>query len=319
PPPTGGPYYYAVTGLDRGKNESDPSGTITIAAPSTPLLATPADGSVDQPLKVSLFWHTDPQVATYELQVATDSTFASGVIFGAGELLDTSRTVVLNEGPTRYFWRVRSSNGGGIGPYSAVRNLTGGFPAAPLLSAPAHGLTDVTTEPTFVWNSTGGADSYQFQLSTTSLFTTVLVDTASLTDTTFSVAGLEGSKNHFWRVRASNNISEGLWSQTNGFRTGPAVFVEGVGEIPAEFVLHQNYPNPFNPNTRIAFSLPAFSHAALTVYDILGREVSVLVDEELAAGYYSVGFDAGLLPSGTYVAVLRAGEHRAAKKMLLLK
>jgi len=90
-------------------------------------------------------------------------------------------------------------------------------------------------------------------------------------------------------------------------------------EIPSQFALAQNFPNPFNPTTMLSYSLPADVHVTLNVYDVLGREVARLVDEFQSAGYKSVEFDAGKLPSGVYYYRLTAGTFNDIKKMLLTK
>ncbi len=99
--------------------------------------------------------------------------------------------------------------------------------------------------------------------------------------------------------------------------------ISGVDEktenIPAGFKLYQNYPNPFNPNTTIIFSVPFSQKVELSVYDLLGREVATLVNENKSAGNYEVKFDASKLPSGVYFYRLTAGNMSLAKKMLLLR
>ncbi len=92
-----------------------------------------------------------------------------------------------------------------------------------------------------------------------------------------------------------------------------------ISEIPTKFELYQNYPNPFNPTTTIEFDLPEKVHVRLVVYDVLGREIKRLVDEELGAGKYEVKFDASNLSSGIYFYVLDAGKFRGVKKMVLMK
>jgi hypothetical protein len=89
--------------------------------------------------------------------------------------------------------------------------------------------------------------------------------------------------------------------------------------LPAGFALHPNYPNPFNPSTTISFDLPITTRASVRVYDITGREVSVLADEVLSAGTHTVTFDGGKLPSGIYISRLTVGQFTAARKMILLK
>jgi hypothetical protein len=94
---------------------------------------------------------------------------------------------------------------------------------------------------------------------------------------------------------------------------------ETKGKLPTEFSLSQNYPNPFNPSTTINYQLPTFSFVSLKVYDILGREVATLVNEEKKAGYYSVEFNANKLSSGIYFYRMQAGKYVETKKLLLMK
>lgn len=89
--------------------------------------------------------------------------------------------------------------------------------------------------------------------------------------------------------------------------------------FPIEYELSQNYPNPFNPSTTINFQLPAKSYTTLKVYDILGKEVAVLINEEKAAGKYSISFDGSQLTSGVYFSRLTAGSYTSLIKMLMIK
>jgi hypothetical protein len=97
--------------------------------------------------------------------------------------------------------------------------------------------------------------------------------------------------------------------------------VTGVEDVslPAEFFLSQNYPNPFNPTTRISYRVARNSHVTLSVHDMLGREVAVLVNGEKPAGSHNVQFNASGLPSGTYVYRLRAEGFVETKRMIFLK
>lgn len=89
--------------------------------------------------------------------------------------------------------------------------------------------------------------------------------------------------------------------------------------VPGIFELEQNYPNPFNPSTMINYHLAVQSRVRLSVYDIVGREVAVLVDNLQKAGSYSVKFDAGRIASGVYFCKLQAGGKTAIRKMIAVK
>ena len=85
------------------------------------------------------------------------------------------------------------------------------------------------------------------------------------------------------------------------------------------FILAQNYPNPFNPSTTISFSIPSAGFTSLKVYDILGNEVAILVNEEKPAGEHKITFDASKLTSGVYLYWLKVGNYTEMKKMILMK
>jgi len=105
------------------------------------------------------------------------------------------------------------------------------------------------------------------------------------------------------------------------------VSVQNEETIPNAFSLEQNYPNPFNPSTKIRFTIPSVIASAakqsqfvsLKVYDVLGNEVTTLVNEDKPAGNYEVNFDARGLTSGIYFYKLSAGSFSQTKKMLLIK
>ena len=89
--------------------------------------------------------------------------------------------------------------------------------------------------------------------------------------------------------------------------------------VPNEFSLRQNYPNPFNPQTDIQFSLPVNADVRLTVVNMLGQEVAVLVNETMSAGVYTASFNGANLPSGLYFYRLDAGDYTSVRKMMLMK
>jgi hypothetical protein len=90
-------------------------------------------------------------------------------------------------------------------------------------------------------------------------------------------------------------------------------------DLIAEGASSSNYPNPFNPTTTIRFTLPSKSYVSLKIYDVLGRQVAALVQDELPAGTYSQQWNASLLPSGVYFYRLQAGGVSDVKKMSLIR
>lgn len=96
--------------------------------------------------------------------------------------------------------------------------------------------------------------------------------------------------------------------------------------VPTEYKLEQNYPNPFNPSTKIRYSIPrsteyysVLQNVTLKIYDILGNELTTLVNEQKAPGYYEVDFNASSFASGVYIYRLQSGSFISTKKMLMIK
>jgi hypothetical protein len=89
--------------------------------------------------------------------------------------------------------------------------------------------------------------------------------------------------------------------------------------IPSSYGLKQNYPNPFNPSTNVSFDVPKSSLVKIAVYDIMGREVDVIVNKQVEAGSYSFTYDASKLSTGLYFYTLTSGDFKETKKMMLVK
>lgn len=182
--------------------------------------------------------------------------------------------------------------------------------------------------------------------------------TTSALPGTANVSGVTGSGTNWWVVRQASTVyftanDGGGWStaytapagnylhivksrsgamtlygvrNNGGISKGTNLLVglvPVVSEVPKYFNLKQNYPNPFNPATKILFGIPAGSSntqsVQLKVYDELGREVAILVNENLTPGTYEVNFDASNLSSGVYYYRLTAGSYSESKKMSILK
>lgn len=104
-----------------------------------------------------------------------------------------------------------------------------------------------------------------------------------------------------------------------GNPTGIEEESETTETLPADFTLYQNYPNPFNPSTTIKFALPRSAWVKITVYDLMGRIVDVLVEEEKEAGIYTVIWNASQYASGTYIVEMNCDGKQSSRKILLIK
>ena len=128
-----------------------------------------------------------------------------------------------------------------------------------------------------------------------------------------------------WTVFATDGMdttmSSDIWNVT--LDASGVLSIDGE-LLPTEFALHQNYPNPFNPTTTLRYDLPQDSHVLITIYDIRGRKVKTLINENQNAGYritqWNATNDFGQpISAGMYIYAIQAGDFRTVKKMILLK
>lgn len=108
-------------------------------------------------------------------------------------------------------------------------------------------------------------------------------------------------------------------AQKYSFSTPPIGIVHTGGEIPRDYKLGQNYPNPFNPKTNFEFRISKTGFVNITIYDLLGREISVIVNENLTAGMYTAEWDGSNYVSGVYFYRLQTADYTETKKMILIK
>ena len=157
------------------------------------------------------------------------------------------------------------------------------------------------------WATRTDANVYRSTNGGTSWTTAYTQTGATFADMDFAIVG---GCPVGWAVGSGGNIAK--MATTTGIANYNS-------EIPSSFNLKQNYPNPFNPTTNINFSIPKSGFVTLKVYDMVGQEVAVLVNEVKSAGNYIVGFNASNLPSGAYFYRLESNNVIDTKKMLLVK
>jgi hypothetical protein len=167
--------------------------------------------------------------------------------------------------------------------------------------------------------------SYQFALDMGSSFDNQAIFVAANLDSCVLLPQqqLENGSKYYLRCRAMaiDHSDSSNWSDAESFTVTTVTSGKQSidGQIPTEYYLAQSYPNPFNPSATIGYGLPADAQVRITIYDILGRAIQTLVNENQSAGLHQVTWNAGDFPSGTYLYRIQAGDYSASKKMQLLK
>jgi hypothetical protein len=211
---------------------------------------------------------------------------------------------------------------------SLFRNVSGAtaLPAPVALLSPPNNAVVGKDSVQFSWRpASAGIQRYRWELATDSLFSSPVIDTM-LTETSTVLHDLTGGQVYWWKVAAENVAGWGYFAPSSCFITLTTGICQ-TQDIPQKFGLNQNYPNPFNPLTRIRYSIGGTRDGGrgtgvsvkLTVYDLLGREVAVLVNEREMPGEFEVTFDGSELSSGVYIYRLQAEGYVQSKKLLLLK
>ncbi|MCI0474254.1 MAG: T9SS type A sorting domain-containing protein, partial [Ignavibacteria bacterium] len=324
----------------------------TQGVPTQVVLNTPANNSVNQPLNILFKWfkaydqtmlvsnsqipadiirpaiantlisNSRITVSNYWFELASDAGF-SNIISRDSLLTDTVKSVSGLSIYTTYYWRVKAKNQSGWGVFSPVWSFTTipPVPIAPLLVSPPNNATNQIPTLLLDWNSVNYASGYRIQIANDSLFSSLVFDTSNVIPDSLRVRnGLLGLNNkYYWRVNASNAGGTGPWSAVWNFRISPTGMFNLSSQIPNGYKLFNNYPNPFNPTTNIKFAIPKPSFVKISVFDITGKEIDVLVNEQLKPGTYDVQWKGSKYSSGVYFYTLTAGDFKETKRMLLIK
>lgn len=255
-------------------------------------------------------------ILAYEI---TNTTTVPLTNFRAGIFLDwdigpTEAELVRNVSrydSTRSLGYAFSSIAGGRREYLGIRALDSASSFTTILNTSS---TDLSRSAKWKWisggfASTNGGPADIHQVIASGPYT---ISPGSTQTVAFAILAGDSSLTN---IQQSADAAKRKWLSIN-----KTVGIAGDQSLtPTSFHLAQNYPNPFNPTTAISYQLSAVSFVTLKVFDVLGREVAVLVNEVRQPGVYTVRWDASSFPSGVYLYRLEAGDFRAARKLMLLK
>ncbi len=321
-PEENGPYYYVVTSLDRNWNESTMSDIVMVPVPVDPVPLSPADMAAGQRDSTLLIWQSESGLSSSHLQVSETNVFDGTLYFESEGIRDSVFLMTGLASQSTYYWRVKTTNAGGISGFSEIYSFnTGEFPIPPVLAGPEHRSRNTALELTFSWQPVSNADRYRIQIADEYEFpeNTIVFDSTGITDTTVTIGGFEEYTTLYWHVQAYNDYGYSTWSEYWRFRTGGASAIEPFALVPENYELKQNYPNPFNPVTHIAFSLPQREYVTLQIFNVQGQLIQTLLEQDLSSGRHQVDFDGSQLPSGVYLYRIQAGKYAKTKKMMLIK
>jgi HYR domain len=195
--------------------------TTLLGVPSAPALLTPVSGA-SVAISAPFVWNRNEYTDSYKFQLATTSTFDAASLFKDTAMTDTSLKTMTLANSTTYYWRVNATNATGTSGWSTVASFTTIVPApdVPVPFSPKNGVGNIVLNPVLSWNPTTWADSVRVQLSTSSSFATISVDSVlggKLTN--LQAKNLAAFSKYYWRAGAKNVAGTSAWSATFAFTT----------------------------------------------------------------------------------------------------
>ena len=284
--------------------------TTQVGLPDQVTLISPGDGFINARPGFEFVWREESGADRYNLQVSTTSDFSDPVI---DELLANGRYPATQDldFSTTYYWRVRASNNADTTDWSDVWSFTTIIEKPVEVTAvvrPGDNQIQVPLLTDFIWEPSARASDYTIQISTEEDFSSLPISDTVTSPQFNNAIPLEPAQIYYWRIRASNIGGESRWSQTFTFTS-----------VVDETKINDNYPNPFNTVTNLRYQLSAQTNVLIDLFDIGGRRVAVLVDENQSAGVYIEPLQAYSFASGTYLLRFVADGVMDVQKMTIIK
>ncbi|MBN2092106.1 fibronectin type III domain-containing protein, partial [candidate division KSB1 bacterium] len=292
--------------------------------PTKPELLYPVNKTVVPSDSILFRWKKEKYASHYYLHIASDS-LSLNPIYSDTVYADTMRKVSILSDGRAYDWQLQAANSIGMSDFSEINSF---FTE---LNEPVN-LTASLQKPTEVqltWQDKSQSEAgFIIERKTGDSLSTMeylVIDTLKANQTLFADTSVSDTTVYTYRVNTFNDLMNSEYSNPAQIKTR----LTGVNElnhaIPEQFVLFPNFPNPFNPSTRIKYGIPRESMIEITLFNILGKRVQILVQKQQPAGYYEIIFDATQLASGIYLLAMQGQEKdgtetfKAMKRILLLK
>lgn len=258
---------------------------------------------------ITLTWHKVNNAAQYLIQISREQNFNN--IFKSISTPDTVKNVSWFSEGQKYYWRIRAKNLAGSGTWSDVWNFT-------LVNTPTDLVVEksASNEITLTWEDESNKENgYIVERKEVPQTFFTVIDTLEEDSNLYVDKNVKTGLSYTYRVKAYNDSAE------SGYSNEASLVLTDVDDevLPTEYSISQNYPNPFNPATNIKFDLPKSGKTKITVYDLLGRELKTLIDQNLDAGYHEISIDASNFQSGVYFYRIQSGDFIQTKKMVLIK
>ncbi len=287
--------------------------TTGVIAPDAPKLTAPADEEEHFPLDSFLRWEEVQEATSYIVQVSENQNFNNNEI--DEKTTDTYyRITELLEKATDYHWRVKAKIEDVEGDWSETWKFTTvDVPGAPSPYSPGEGVEINSAKVTLSWETPEIARMFIVSFGKDSTITNNQ-QYVNITDKYYEppVILTEYTK-YYWAVKAVNSAGESDWSARRSFETGE------ITSVPEELQTKYNFsisPNPFQDRAVVSFELTDAAHVKLTVYELSGRTLAVLLNERVDAGFKTVDLKADELVSGSNIMILKInidGEIYSAK------
>ncbi len=238
---------------------------ISTSTPGNPTLVSPSSDSVGVRTDHRFTWNHTLRALSYNIQISSDSSF--NTLFINKDSISTTNFYMQNlNGFTKYYWRVRAKNSGGYGSWSTKRSFTTTIaqPLAPILVFPGPDQSKLPLSFNFIWNKGANAYTYRLQVANNTIFTSLVLNDSTISDTTFLINNLGDGKRYFWRVNSKNPVGTSAYSPTRTFFTA------------------------LNPPDSLVASVLQSKHVLLTWKDKSANESKYYILRKIPSGNYSI-------------------------------